>query len=826
MNSLNDDNQTLLSSLEKRGLLEMTKAYFRTSLFEALQKENFYNTAPSGFNINSNQIKDINTINIIRLQYSLINDFLIRTKMTYTQNIFNNEIKSLIDSPIPFTDSEIIHNLNLNTKQFSVLRLNSNINTSPKDLVKSTYLYQLINLHCSLIRIDHESQTMPIPEGDIRFLSPNANNSLYEKKEVIDLEKEMKRIDDKYNKKLNLDEVLPFSKINEQKYLKYKEECDKRYEEQLKKEIDLFKNTELANMRLEENQKYLNEIESLKEQYKNIYDKKYEEIEKLKNELKGRKSDMEKEYEKKMYDLNETIIEQLRNMREENRINNSKYLEEINNLNNEKKFLEQTIENLKDKHYNEMQNQIQKLKYDYQMELEKEKNVLKEDNEKNQKILLNNYTKNNNEISQLKNQINNIASLEKNISKKELAPLKNANNINFIKNSDLVAKMTEFNHKQKKILEDLEEEQNNLNKLGRFEFRNIMNEEPIVILNQDEIDEIKRNDYYNNYISDRDRDVQRKKSQEDIVYTNYNKGSISPYKNKQNQSASSPIGIKNNINKSYLNNSMNKNININTSMRNSNIGIAGANYNNNINANKVGSGVIEENIDYENISSSQKSNKKSGSYNNFNNNNNNIQSNINNYNPNISRTSQTYKLPPINQNPNQTSYSIKEDIVESNSKSKSKIGNTSKKSNDNNINNINNINSNNLFNKSKDKYNNINYDKNEDDEYGDGDFENNISSLNQISELNSTKKKSNNFGRIKNQNEASMSIQEKIDKQNHTGMNDKESSDSYNDFENTRGLIKKGINEGSNNFNNMSKYKNSNRNDSEIKEEIEYDNEF
>ena len=822
MKSLNDDNQTLLNSLEKRGLLEMTKAYFRTSLLEALRKDNFYNTAPSGFNINSSQIKDINAINILRLQYSLINDFLIRTKMTYTQNLFNNEIKSLVDSLIPFTDSEIIHNLNLDTKQISVLRLNSNINTSPKDLVKSTYLYQLINLHCSLIRIDNEAQTMPIPEGDIRYLSPNAKNSLSEKKEVINLDEEMKRIDDKYNKKLNLEEVLPFSKINEKKFSEYKEECDKRYEEQLKKEIDLFKNIELANMRLEENKKYQDEIESIKKQYQNIYDRKYEEIEKLKNELKGRKSNMEKEYEKKMYDLNETITEQLRNMREENRINNSKYLDEINNLNNEKKFLEQTIENLKDKHYNEMQNQMQKLKYDYQIELEKEKNVLKEDNEKNQKILLNNYTKNNNEISQLKNQINNIASLEKNISKKELAPLKNANNTNFIKNSDILSKMSEFNHKQKKILEDLEEEQNNLNKLERFEFKNIMNDEPIVLLNQDEIDEIKRNEYYINNINE--RDVQRKKSQEDIVYTNYNKGNISPYKSKQNQSSTSPIGIKNNpnINKSYLNNSHNKNININTSMRNSNIGIAGPNYNNNINANKIGSGVIEENIDYENISSSQ---KKSGSYNNYNNNNN-IQSNINNYNPNISRTSQTYKLPPINQNQNQTSYSIKEDIVESNSKSKSKIGNTSKKSNDNNINNVNNINSNNLFNKSKDKFNNINYDKNEDDEYGDGDFENNISSFNQNSELNTTKKKSNNFGRIKNQNEASMSIQEKIDKQSHMGMNDKESSDSYNDFENTRGLIKKGINEGSNNFNNMSKFKTSNKNDSEIKEEIEYDNEF
>ena len=389
--------------------------------------------------------------------------------------------------------------------------------------------------------------------------------------------------------------------------------------------------------------------------------------------------------------------------------------------------------------------------------------------------------------------------------------------------------MAEDAHNRRKFLEDLEEEQNRLNKLMRYEFKDIMNEEtPIVLINQDEIDQLKRNDYYNNIIMNERKEVQRKKSQEE---------NISPYKNNiqsYNANSTSPFGSTNNVNNKYMNNSiLNNSKNINTSMRNSNIGIGGIggiNYANYNNLNKMNSGVIEENIDNENISSSQKSKeKKSGNYNNYNNTNNININNINTLNNNIQRTSLTTKLPPINQNPNQTAYSIKEEIDLSGSKSRSKIATTSKKSNDgmNDIN-LNNINNNNLFNNNRtNKFNNINYDnnKNDEDEYGDGDFENNISSLNQNSEFN-TAKKSVNFGRIKNQNEASMSVQEKMDKQSRLGYNDKESSDSYNDFENTRGLIKKGINfEGSGNFNNVSKFKNNkniNTQESEIKEEIEY----
>ena len=432
MSDLNEAGQTLLSSLEKRGLLEMTKAYFRTSLLETLKQNNdFYNTAPSGFNINninSIPIKDKHIIDMIRLQFSLINDFLIRTKLSYTQNIFINEIKNLLDSPTPFTDSELIHNLNLDVKQISSLRLNSNINTSPKDLIKSTYLYQLINKHCSLVKSEVSTQTFETKEINV--------------KKIIDLEKELKKIDDKYNKKLNMEEVMSYNKINEQKFLEYQKECDKRYEENLKNEIERFKNIELCNLRNDENKKYKDKIEEIRKEYQTDYDKKYEEIKKMKNDLKERENNLEKEYEKKMFDLNEIITENLKHLREDNLRNNKKYTDEINNLNNEKRNLENTIENLKDKHYNEMQAQLQKIKSDYQVQLESEKSILKEESERNQKILLNNYTKNNNELSQLKKQLNNIQNLDKNNPKKELGALKNPiinfNNISTFKNSDKV----------------------------------------------------------------------------------------------------------------------------------------------------------------------------------------------------------------------------------------------------------------------------------------------------------------------------------------------------------------------------------------------------
>ena len=61
----------------------------------------------------------------------------------------------------------------------------------------------------------------------------------------------------------------------EEKYKKYKEELDEKYEQDLKNEMERFKTTELAQMRIDENKKYLMRIEKLRKEYQEEYNKKY-----------------------------------------------------------------------------------------------------------------------------------------------------------------------------------------------------------------------------------------------------------------------------------------------------------------------------------------------------------------------------------------------------------------------------------------------------------------------------------------------------------------------------------------------------------------------
>ena len=793
MSDLNEANKTLLSSLEKRGLLEMTKAYFRTNLIETLKKDDFYKTAPSGFNnINIQSIKDQKSINILRLQYSLINDFLIRTKMTYTQNIFSNEIKSLLENNIPFTDTEIIRNLHLNTKQISNMRLNSNLNSTTIDLIKNTYLYHLINLHSNMNKIDSETQTL-FPDDKQKGA-----------KKEIDLEKELKKIDEKYNKMLDIEKVLPFNKSNEKKFLEYKEECDNKYKEDLKNEIERFKNIELSNMRMEENKKYIEKIEQIRQEYEIVYEKKYEEIKNMKKILDEKEKMIEKEQDKKSIENNELILSQLKKIREDNDLKVSQYINDINKLTNEKMLLEQTIQDLKEKFDTELQTQISKIKNNYLEQLTTERNILKEESEREKKILINNYTnKSPYENSNNQNIIFNPI-LDKNSKRKDSIEEKN-NNI-YLKNSNFNKKLAEDFHNRRKRLEEIDEEQERLNNKMKYEFKDMINDPstPIVYLNQEEIDQIKNNnDYINNIIiTDKKESKTNKKNNMDNWNNNINNKEIkSPYRNnKSNMNQNSMNKFQNN--NSILSNS--KNIGINNSIGMSNMGIPSANiFNNNINnTTKKSSGIIEENIDNENISSSQKSkeqsNKRSGNFNP-----NNI--NINNNNANSSNRKSIF--PPINNN---MSYSIKEEINISPNKSRSKMGSSDKKNFDNN--NFSN------FNKSSRKNNNMDNKDDEEDDYGDGDFENNISSFNQTSD-----KKQIKFGKIKNQND-------KVEKSNL----DNNVEESYNDFDNTKGLINKGVNlEGSSGFNNnLSKFnnnininnnKNNNNDESEIKEDIEYD---
>ena len=711
--------------------------------------------------------------------------------MTYTQNIFSNEIKSLLENNTPFTDTEIIRNLHLNTKQISNMRLNSNLNSTTSDLIKNTYLYHLINLHSNLNKIDGECQTL--------FPDDKLKNS----KKEIDLEKELKKIDEKYNKMLDIEKVLPFNKSNEQKFLEYKEECDNKYKEDLKNEMERFKNIELNNMRMEENKKYLEKIEKIRQEYETIYEKKYEEIKNMKKILNEKEIMLEKDLDKKTIENNELILSQLKKIREDNDSRVTQYINEINKLRNEKNILEQNLEDLKEKFDTELQTQINRIKNNYTEQLNTEKNILKEESEREKKILINNYTN-----KSLKENNQNIIInplLEKTGKRKDSIEDKNSNI--YLKNSNFNKKLAEDFHNRRKRLEEIDEEQERLNNKMKYEFRDMINEStsPVVYLNQEEIDQIKNNnEYMNNIIQNEKKESKsNKKSLIDNWNTNINNKEIkSPYRNNKannNQTSSEHNKNKFQTNNSILNNS--KNIGINNSIGMSNMGIPSANIFNNNNINnttKKSSGIIEENIDYENISSSQKSkeqsNKRSGNFN---------PNNIVINNNNISNSNKKSIFPPINNNIN---YSIKEEINISPNKSRSKMGSSGKKNFDNNN-----------FNKSSRKNNNIDNKDDEEDDYGEGDFENNISSFNQTSD-----KKQIKFGKIKNQND-------KFEKSNI----DNNVEESYNDFDNTKGLINKGINlEGSSGFNNnLSKFNNNininnnknNNDESEIKEDIEYD---
>ena len=761
MSEVNEANKSLLSSLEKRGLLEMTKAYFRTNLIESLKKDDFYKTAPSGFNnINQQIIKDPKTISILRLQYSLINDFLIRTKMTYTQNILSNEIKSLMENNIPLTDTEIIRTLNLNSKQISNSRLNSNLKSGPSDLIKNTYLYHLINLHSNLTKIDGEAQTLFYDEKNQKS------------NKAIDLEKELRKIDEKYNKIIDINKVIPFSKLNEKKFLEYKEECDNKYKEDLKSEMERFKNIEISQMRLDENKNYVTKIEKIREEYEQIYEKKNEEIQKMKQLLEEKEKMLEKQQDQKTLENNELILSQLKKIRDDSEQRINEYINEINKINNEKNLLEQTIENMKEKFDLDLKSQIAKIKNNYMEQLATERSLLKEESEREKKIMINNYT----------NKAYRKESLEENKNNTN-ANININNNSIYLKNSNLNKKIAEDFHNRRKRLEEIDEEQERFNNRMKYEFNEIINEHvPLVLLNQEEIDQIKNNnEYINNALLNEKKENQRKKSQNENWNNNININNINNAKE-----IKSPLRNNNTL----LNN--NKNLVINNQIRSNNMGIPSANIFNNVNlnsTNKKSSGIIEENLDFENISSSQKSkelsNKKSGAI---------AMNNINTSNFGSNKKS---IFPPINNN---MSYSIKEEINISANKTKSRIGSSGKKNLENN---------NNFINNKSNKKNNE-----EDDDYGEGDFENNISSFNQASD-----KKQIKFGKIKNQNE-------KIS-------NKEEVEESYNDFDNTKGLINKGINfEGSSGFynNNVSKFNNNmninnkkNNDESEIKEDIEYD---
>ena len=423
-NNLN--NSSFISSLEKKGIIDLTKNFVRNTLYEKLKNNNIpeeknLKLYPSNFNI-----EDQNLYTMFKLEYTLIDDFLIRTKLNYTHSIFNNEIKSIINPLIPFDDTELISLLGINFNELNSLRFKWNNSNNSSDQIKSTYLYHLLNSHTKVMKIDADSQTNNLPIMDNALYSPDIRVG---PSSQVDLEIKMKNIEEKYNKKIKEGNDIF---LIENKFKKYKDEIDKRYEEELKNEIERFKTVELSQMRIEENKKYLIKLGKLREEYQEEYNKKYEELKKLKNELEERELKLQKEYEERNMQLK------------------TRYQEREKNLDYKENYLEK-------KYKNDIDISVQRIKFNEELNSLKE-SIINNDKENKKK----------------KNEINPLINNEIDFMKKEIEEIKN-NLINkqpYLKNNFI---KQEEDKKINNIKPSKESVINSLNNLVKNNNSNILN---------------------------------------------------------------------------------------------------------------------------------------------------------------------------------------------------------------------------------------------------------------------------------------------------------------------------------------------------------------
>ncbi len=445
----NTDN-TLLHNLEKNNMLSLTKSYLQNKLLDTLKSQT---TTYSSLIKTSDQKMNSNINSLIRLSFSLISDFLSKMNLTYSLSAFNNESKDLFSNTfIKYTESEIINLLNINIMEIEHLKKSISLTTKDSfssnhaNLFSSTFLFYLLEKNSHIFKQDVECQT----DSNLLNSEKKYNNNF------SSIEEKLKQIEDKNNKKINLEEILSFQ-LTENKFKKYKEECDKRYEEQLNNEINRFKNFELSEMRIEENKKYSQKILQLRENYEKEFKEREERLKKELDELKERELQLEKEYEMKLNQDRikiENIINILKNKENSFDIKYKNELDELKTQKENLKLKEKEINLIKEAQNSKINNEIEKFKNDYDKTMNDKKRKIEEERENisKERIQLNNLlNKNNNFIyirddTSLDNNDNNkeirneIDSLKKNIN-----DIKNKYSQTISENSELKETINKIN---------------------------------------------------------------------------------------------------------------------------------------------------------------------------------------------------------------------------------------------------------------------------------------------------------------------------------------------------------------------------------------------
>jgi len=92
---------------------------------------------------------------------------------------------------------------------------------------------------------------------------PNLTNAQCQTEDVgsesMSLDQKLRNIDYGLMERVQVERAMPFKSL-EEKMLKYKRECDKKYDDDLQKEIARLRDFEVSKIRMEEAQKYRNKL--------------------------------------------------------------------------------------------------------------------------------------------------------------------------------------------------------------------------------------------------------------------------------------------------------------------------------------------------------------------------------------------------------------------------------------------------------------------------------------------------------------------------------------------------------------------------------------
>ena len=348
----------------------------------------------STFKKTNKLINDDNAYKNIKLQYTIVSNFLSKMNLNYTLKILNDEIKNILNPNTIYSFEEISQILNINNNEEN-MNFN-NKNNLFYETLNTTYLNYLINSSSNINKSNKGVQTI-IPnennnEDNISSKSTfiNSNINLYE-----ELNEKLNKIDEKYNKKVSSVNSLSPQKNNfMSKFDRYKKELNEKYKEDMQNEIERIKTMEVGKVMIEQNQKFLEKIEKIRKEYEEKYEIKNNELSQKIKDLKEKENKLQTEYVEKTKELISQYQQKLEHLSKKEDAFNKKCIKELNEIKEEKKAL-----NKKDR-------ELFILKKDYDKELQKEINKIKEEfkniyKQQLQKI----YNEKEKEIEELNNEI-------------------------------------------------------------------------------------------------------------------------------------------------------------------------------------------------------------------------------------------------------------------------------------------------------------------------------------------------------------------------------------------------------------------------------------